>query len=322
MEEIVTIQKIKATCAQVVECERSCSESWLVGWLVGWLVVATWCIKFLCRPWFLVIITMINIPWLASNLEYFKLQSWNLLLRLQYDNDCFICSSFVVLCSFTRWFTVLHPAFLGSQWSFWRVNLTVIIPNKVSRMVNVSWMKRQQNLLPLPDSMWIHVYLFVDSCVLLKGTIYRFVSCFKKIQVSSNKKSRGTDGMVICSKAWTQTFGAYDVDGVWFTFPLVGVNILRQTSTKWWQWIYLPQAHGTHIHSYSTCCWIVCVTIYSMHAASWNLNDPCLSWEKEIWLGFQIKIEIKVIVFDMFDVLDGILVFFCHTIYIHIFPSK
>ena len=79
------------------------------------------------------------------------------------------------------------------------------------------------------------MYLFVDSCVLLKGTIYRFVSCFKKIQVSSNKKSRGTDGMVICSKAWTQTFGAYDVDGVWFTFPLVGVNILRQTSTKWWQ---------------------------------------------------------------------------------------
>ena len=40
---------------------------------------------------------------------------------------------------------------------------------------------------------------------------------------------------LICSKAWTQTFGAYDVYGVWFTFPLVGVNILRQTSTKWWQ---------------------------------------------------------------------------------------
>ena len=39
MEEIVTIQKIKATCAQVVECERSCSESWLVGWLVGWLLL-------------------------------------------------------------------------------------------------------------------------------------------------------------------------------------------------------------------------------------------------------------------------------------------
>ena len=42
MEEIVTIQTIKATCAQVVECERSCSESWLVGWSVGrsvgWLV--------------------------------------------------------------------------------------------------------------------------------------------------------------------------------------------------------------------------------------------------------------------------------------------
>ena len=44
--------------------------------------------------------------------------------------------------------------------------------------------------------------------------------------------------------------------------------------------------------------------------------------KKEIWLGFQVKIEIKVIVFDMFDVLDGILVLFFVTLYIYIFPSK